>query len=297
MVDGGITVFGDNAEGTENQLLWVDEEIQEELQQAMDSGELEQQVQKGQPDILAIRYIPPGTPLPNPSNPGGVDNDSIGGSRTNVVSWALIGLGVLLMTSVVIYMTIIRRRYKREEEEHNAAVAGAFPSAVTQQNIAQIRLSHRGESDRKDSSNNIYHEISKRYSNSSEVLPGNRSISDGGSSMGDEDPLLIFHDGASPRHLPEGISTSWRDQIIRDDHHESASSLDPNRPFVRPVPQDDHSQSSYSQQYHSVASEGYDSSYAAGSSRTGSSHHSRASPSSRTSPSKLTVAFERSEIT
>ena len=288
-------MFGDDPEGTENQLLWVDEGIQEELKLGMDSGKLEQQVQKTHPDILSIQYIPPGTVLPIPSKPDGNNGDRgpIGVDQRSAMSWTLVGIGLLIILCVVLYWTLIRRRIQDEEDERNAAVAGAFPTEVTQQNINQMRRSEEPDrpkrSGRSRRNPNIYQDISNQYSNSPEVAPGSRPFgeydSNNNNSMGDEDPLLVFQDGDSPRQPPAGVSTTWQDQILSGDNQ---NSLNPDRPFVR-TPGNDQSES---------GSESYPSSYDARSSRSSSPRRSTGSRSNRSSPSKLTVAFKRSgEIT
>ena len=296
MVGGGLTVFGDDPEGTENQLLWVDEGIQEELKLGMDSGELGKEVQKTQPDVLAIRYIPPGTELPPPSNPdsNNGNSDPIGVDRRNAMSWTLVGFGLLLISGVLLYWTLIRRRNQEEEEEEkrNAVVAGAFPTDLTQQRINRIQKQsrQRGESIRSKGSrkarksSKIYQDIASQYSNTPEPLRGS-GRNGKNNNMTDEDPLLVFQDGGSPRQPPDGVSTSWQDQILSRDNQ---TSLNPDRPFVR-YPGDDDSVS---------LSEGYPSSYDVGSSHSGSRRHSTGSRSKHSSPSKLTVAFTRSgEIT
>lgn len=284
-------MFGDDPEGTENQLLWVDEGIQEELKLGMDSGELEQQVQKTHPDILAIRYIPPGTELPTPSNPDGNNNGNsnpIGVDQRNAMSWTLVGIGLLLISSVLLYWTLARRRDHEEEEERNAAVAGAFPTEVTQQSINQIQRQSQqsGESNRSKGSrrtrkrSDIYQDITNQYSTSPEAVCDSRS-SNNHDRMSDEDPLLVFHDSVSPRQPPDGVSTSWQDQILSRDN---GTSLNPARPFVRSPGEHD-----------SVSlSDGYPSSYDPGSSLSNSPHRSTGSRSKHPSPSKLTVAFTRS---
>lgn len=285
-------MFGDDPEGTENQMLWVDEGIQEELKLGMDSGNLEQQMQKAHPDILAIRYIPPGTVLPIPSNPDGNngDNAPIGADRRSAVSWTLVGLGLLIISSVVLYWTLMRRRIQDREEERNAAVVGAFPTEVTQQSINQMRKSEESNRSKRPGRSrrnpNIYQDISNQYSNSPEVKPDSAPFgeydSNNNNSISDEDPLLVFQDGVSPG---QRVSTSWQDQVLSRDNQ---TSLNPDRPFVR-TPGDDHFES---------ASEGYPSSYDAGSSRSSSPRHSTGNRSNHSSPSKLTVAFTRSgEIT
>lgn len=333
MVDGGLTFFGDGAP-SENQLLWVDERVHDELQQYMNSGALERELQIEHPDIVAIRYIAPGTPLaPDPTNPSaGVDGNTgdkvIGNNQKGILSAVLIGVGALLAACVIIYMACIRRQREREQEERNAAVGGAFPNTVSAQDVKQFQHATRSSGNSRSSttrglrsqSNSIYAEISRRYSDSAEDMLVNRNMAQGDT----QDPLLVFDDDLSQREDDAmDASTSWRDQIIGNGNIHSKS-LDPDRPFLRPVMNEEklndvstdysHFQSAVSDghqsSFYSAISNDYPSSHDAESShysgsRSGgsrrsktsrSSRRSKKSSSTRPSPSKLTVAFDRGEV-
>lgn len=294
-------MFGDNAEGSGDGLMWIDEGIHEELQESMNSGDLEETVQPDHPGIVAIRYIPPGTDLPtDASNPDGVDSTPLGG-RSQALSWVLIGLGVIILLGVFFY-TIRNRRQAKQEQERTAAVVGAFPVVVSKQGVSQVQAAQNRD---EAMSKRVYDMSSPQYISAPPDLLG-RHHSESDDSEGDEEiPLHVFQDDdtAPSRALPQGVSTSWRDQILRNSHEESGPfgggiSLDPNQPFVRPILDEEADRNGYqsshsSSEYHSVYSgDGYGSSYYAGSS---TDSHTRYSPERR-SPSKLTAAFDQSEI-
>ena len=326
-------MFGDNEEGIGDGLMWVDEIIQEALQQSMDSGDLEDVLQPEHPDIVAIRYIPPGTELPtNSKNPDGAISTPIGG-RSTALSWVLIGFGLIILLGVFLY-TLISRRHKREQDERTATVVGAFPVVVSRHSVSQFQKAQEREQSKyrkpmisKQSISQVQMEnmrdeavMSKRSFDTTsphflslppELLGRNYSESD--DSEGDEEiPLHVFQDDDTPpsRTPPHGISTSWRAQILRNSYEEDGPfgggiSLDPNQPLVRPIldeetdrsghrsPPERNSAHSRSSQYHSVYSDDYPSSFYAGSSLTDSP--TRPSQTQQT-PSKLTAAFDQSEI-
>ncbi|CAB9525850.1 expressed unknown protein [Seminavis robusta] len=252
VVGGGLTMFGDGSTsiGSTGGLLWVDEGIHEELQSSMDSGELEAMLQPYHPEITAIRYIPPGTELPNPppsSDPDeAVIDEGFIGARSSAWSWVLIGLGFFLMLGVFLYIFISRRRDTLEEERSSTVQAGAFPVVVTKTNVDSVQDAESESPSSRAAS--TYAEISRYYSESSElILRRNQSDSDDDD---DEEgiPLHVFHDDEnSPRQPPIGISTSWRDQILRDEAPlsppskgaVSSISLDPSQPIVTPILDDE----------------------------------------------------------
>jgi len=283
---GGVTLFGgDLPDGLSTDsdassgLSWIDQIVHEELKIAMNSGSLENAVRTEQPDVVAIRYIPAGTELPNNNgdvnNPGEVED--IGGGRSTGLSWVLMGVGFLLLAVVFCYMYITRRHQKREEEEErNAFVVGAFPVTVTSANLGGRDALYRSD-------NNFPETASSHYSTSPAKITKS-GVSYGYATDDEGFPLHVFQDdNNSPQQLPQGVSTSWRDQILRDDKGIDGS-LDPNRPFVRPVLNDEGHSYYRSPETQDYGSGSYESSSFA------------SSPRSRMSPSKLTVAFERREV-
>jgi hypothetical protein len=278
VVGGGLTVFGDDA--SEGGLLWVDEVIFAELQLRMNTGELEAALQPEHPEITAIRYIPLGTELPNaPSpNPNETTDETIFSTNNAALSWVLVGVGSFLLIAVFAYMFISRRR-EIEEEERNASIqVGAFPVRVSQTNVARAHSSQRGSFNKAANTFNKNQRGKYSYAHSSK-LESNRNLSESDSE--DEGVALhVFHDDDnSPRRIPEGISTSWRDQILRIPTEVSHSqpvgsgtsiSLDPNQPLVRPIlddeqvshmlsfPSMDHQSSAEFTMYHSATSRDQD---------------------------------------
>ena len=220
-----------------------------------------------------------------------------------------------MVVGVFLYSIITRNQNRqREEDERTAAVVGSFPIVVSKQKDSSSQKAQ--EQDEAYSRNSgLYDMSSPQYITSPPDLLG-RHESGSDDSDGDEGvPLHVFHDDdheGSPQTFPQGVSTSWRDQILRNPQDESSPfgdggiSLDPNQPFVQPILDEEvdkdgfpsrgfQSPRSQSSQYHSVYSEDYEypDSYYAGSSLTDSDPHS--SPERR-SPSKLSVAFDRGEI-
>jgi hypothetical protein len=300
-------VFGDNT-ATTGGLLWVDEAIHEELQSTMNTGELEAALQIEHPEIISIRYISPGAELPSkplPNKDETTDETSI--STTNsALSWVLIGVGIFLLLSVFTYAFISRRRERQEEDEREASIqVGAFPAVVSQTNVARARSSQRG------SLNNAvkpFNGTPREYSYPpSSNLESNRNPSESDDSDDEGVPLHVFHDDDnSPRPIPKGISTSWRDQILRiptDISHSlplgsgTSISLDPNQPIVRPIlddeqvgkslsfPSMEHQSSAEFTLYHSVNSRDQDT-------FASSRELQKSPPSSRLSPQDL-YAYSR----
>lgn len=273
VVGGGLTAFGDDVGGN---LTWIDESIHAEIQQAMDSGNLGQEIRKQHPDIIAIRFIPVGTSLPDQSTPNPIDAGNNISGKSSSWSWSLIGFGIFLLAGVLLYMVISRRKNRREQDEHNAAVIGAFPIAVSPRQSVSPREKHSSISSEK---------WLQRCSS--------RDFFEDGDGLSDDNiPLHVFQDNdeTSPKRFSRGVSTGWG-QIYDGNNANRRSpfgggtsiSLDPNQPFVRSVLNDEEEdgyrfEQSYSR-YRSPGSEGY------GSSSYGSSpRHSDTS-----SPSKLTL--------
>lgn len=246
VVEGGLAVYGDNT--AVGGLLWVDEVIHEELQLIMNTAELEAALQPEHPEITAIRYIPAGTELPTtPSpNPDATTDETSIGTTNSSLSWVLIGVGFFLVLAVVFVYTCLSRRRKMEEEERNASIqAGAFPVLVSQTNVARAQRAQRGSPNK---AAKPFHEIPRDYSY---PPSSNRDSSESDDSDDEGVRLHVFHDddNYSPRRIPKGISTSWRDQILRIPTEVTQSlplgsgtsiSLDPNQPFVRPILDDEH---------------------------------------------------------
>ena len=299
VVGGGLTTFLGAATANGGDLSWIDEGIFEEIQQAMDSGDIEREIQQEHRGVLSIRYIPPGTPLPDNAN--GLDEGTIS-AKTPAWSWVLIGFGVFLLAAVFAYMVISRRNRRRHQEENEAAVVGAFPIAISPR---QIVVSEQGSYSAVDG----YGEIAKQQSTSADRMDlnirGNSSSPNRGGIIDDDNPLHVFDDDEPSPRYPREVSTGWRQLLIPSSGGSPRSargdrspfggtfiSMDPNQPFVRPHLNDEDMNGYYTEptnhtRYHSAQSEEYDS---------GSFSGSSPSHSDTSSPSKLTISFERGEM-
>ncbi|CAB9525854.1 laminin G sub domain 2 [Seminavis robusta] len=203
VIDGELSIFmGGNIESA-GDLSWVDNMVQQELEFAMNTGELDDV----DPAISFVRYIPSETGLNDTdtgsgTSPGDVvfieeEPVDVTLSSTPSWSWIIAGFGFVGIALVLVFITVYQRRQNIEGNDFEStrnSHRGAFP-------VVEI-VDENSEFDNDE----IYKDDEE-----------------------DENSILETHQPASWRQVTN------RSQTSEEYSHLEINSTDPNQPVVKPV--------------------------------------------------------------